>query len=381
MKGHFLILFLTMLTYATAQQTEAAPKQWHIAGTLPQGANGAPHLGLAGAVAGVHNGVLLVGGGANFPDATPWMGGAKKYHDDLFVYEQNSNGALQLIATEKLPHSLAYSANCTTPKGVVAVGGETGSALSRDVLLLRWDAAAKKASVDRLPLLPMALTNAAIASDGRNVYLAGGETATKALDLFLCLDLQDTASGWQTLPALPQPVSHGVLAVVPHQNSQQVFLLGGRKKNTSGISSLYASAFAFDVAKNVWQQKKELPFALSAGTGITTSSQSIWLIGGDKGETFHRAETLIAAIAQEQDAVKREALNQQKIAVQAGHPGFSNRMLHYDIAKDAWSEKDTIPFAVPVTTTAVRWNKQVLIVSGEIKAGVRTPNILAAKLE
>ena len=370
-----------MLTYATAQQKEAAPKQWHIAGTLPQGVNGAPHLGLAGAVTGVHNGVLLVGGGANFPGAMPWMGGAKKYHDDLFVYEQKGDGSLQLIATEKLPFSLAYSANCTTPKGVVVAGGETGSALSRDVHLVRWDTAAKKATVDRLPLLPLALTNAAIATDGRNVYLAGGETATEALDLFLCLDLQDTAAGWQALPALPQPVSHAVLAVVPHQNSQQVFLLGGRKKNPSGISSLYATAFAFDVAKNVWQQKRSLPYALSAGTGIATSNNSIWLFGGDKGETFHRAETLISAIAQELNAVKKESLNQQKITVQAGHPGFSNRMLHYDIAKDVWSQKDTIPFAVPVTTTAVHWNNQVLIVSGEIKAGVRTPSILAAKLE
>ncbi|WP_132052608.1 hypothetical protein [Pseudocnuella soli] len=370
-----------MLTYATAQQKEAAPKQWHIAGTLPQGVNSAPHLGLAGAVAGVHNGVLLVGGGANFPGVMPWMGGAKKYHDDLFVYEQKEDGSLRLIATEKLPFSLAYSANCTTPKGVVVAGGETGSALSRDVLLLRWDATAKKTSIDRLPLLPLDLTNAAITTDGRNVYLAGGETATEALDIFLCLDLKDTAAGWQSLPALPQPVSHAVLAVVPHQNDQQVYLLGGRKKNPSGISSLYATAFAFDVAKNVWQQKRSLPYALSAGTGIAASDNSIWLFGGDKGETFHRAEILIDAIAQEQDAVKKEALNQQKITVQASHPGFSDRMLHYDIAKDVWSQKDSIPFAVPVTTTAVRWNNQVLIVSGEIKAGVRTPNILAAQLE
>jgi N-acetylneuraminic acid mutarotase len=370
-----------MFISAAAQQKEAAPKKWHIAATLPSGKNGAMHLGIAGPVAGVHNNVLLVGGGANFPGAMPWLGGAKKYQDALYVYEKTGSGNLQLITTEQLPFPLAYSANCTTPKGVVVAGGEKGPALSKDVLLLQWNAAEKKVSFGHLPQLPLALTNAAIATDGRNVYLAGGETAATALDLFLCLDLEDTVAGWQSLPNLPQPVSHAVLAVVPHQNSQRVFLLGGRKKNPSGISSLYASAFAFDVDKRVWQQKNALPYALSAGTGIATSNHSIWLLGGDKGETFHRTETLIAAIAQEGDAVKKEALNQQKIAVQSGHPGFSNKVLHYDEAKDTWSEKGTIHFAVPVTTTAVRWNDQILIVSGEIKAGVRTPNILAAQLE
>ncbi|HET8737433.1 MAG TPA: hypothetical protein VFM69_12620, partial [Pricia sp.] len=37
--------------------------------------------GLAGTYAGVDDGVLILAGGANFPDKLPWEGGKKIYYD------------------------------------------------------------------------------------------------------------------------------------------------------------------------------------------------------------------------------------------------------------------------------------------------------------
>jgi len=59
---------------------------------------------------------------------------------------------------------------------------------------------------------------------------------------------------------------------------------------------------------------------------------------------------------------------------------FSKEILLYNTVKDEWAAVGTVPFETPVTTTAVQYRDQVLIPSGEIKAGVRTPRILAAKL-
>ena len=56
-------------------------------------------------------------------------------------------------------------------------------------------------------------------------------------------------------------------------------------------------------------------------------------------------------------------------------------MLMYDIDSDEWSIIGSIPFDVPVTTTAVPWGRDIIIPSGEIRAGVRTANILRARIK
>jgi N-acetylneuraminic acid mutarotase len=51
----------------------------------------------------------------------------------------------------------------------------------------------------------------------------------------------------------------------------------------------------------------------------------------------------------------------------------------YDTIKDTWEKVGNIPFASPVTTVAVKWNGDVLIPGGEIRAGVRTPQFLLGR--
>lgn len=124
-----------------------------------------------------------------------------------------------------------------------------------------------------------------------------------------------------------------------------------------------------------------LPYAISAGTGWSDGDCEILLFGGDAGKTFNRTEELILAISREDDPVKKKILNQQKAALQATHPGFSKEILRYDVCGDAWSVIGAMPCDVPVTTTAVvAGDDEVLIPSGEIKAGVRTPRILQGKI-
>src|SRR5688500_157805 len=121
-----LILFILISTSTPAQQNVTI--NWKVATGLPT-ANGVAHLGVAGPLTGVHNNVLIVAGGANFPEAMPWMGGAKKYHDAAYVFKKGSKGALNILQTTQLPRPLAYSANCSTPQGIVCAGGENGMGL------------------------------------------------------------------------------------------------------------------------------------------------------------------------------------------------------------------------------------------------------------
>lgn len=364
----------------TAQDKTGSTLGWELAATLPPDTNDTVALGVAGPVTGVHHGVLFVGGGANFPEGMPWMGGKKKYHSTLYAFTHEADGKLKPEGTYALPGPVAYSACSGTDSGVVYAGGENEDGLSKKVFLLQWDNASKKVAINTLPDLPVAITNASLVVEENRIYLAGGETTEGTTDIFLCLDLQDNNSGWEELPSLPKPVSHALLVSLQNDKGSSLFLIGGRKKNENGISDLYSTVYAFDFTGNKWKQQEPLPYPLSAGTGVVIEGKTILLFGGDKGETFHRTEKLIAAIAKENDQAIKEQLNQQKIKVQTSHPGFSNEVLQFNLDQEKWEHAGSIPLDAPVTTTAVKSGNFIWIPSGEIRAGVRTPNILVGRL-
>ncbi len=377
----FTLLINTALSPALLGQNKpVCDISWTIAAQIPSAPGQTLSPGLAGAIIGTINNKLIIAGGTNFPDKMPWNGGRKNYYNDIFIYSKTPEG-LVLKATDqqlKLPFNLAYAAVCNIKNGMVIAGGENENGLSNKVSWLSWKAG--EFVIHQLPNLPKPLTNAALTVVGNKLYLAGGEMENGATAQFLSLNLDAEKEGWKELPNLPQATSHTVLLNVTQDSKTELFLIGGRKKNLGDTSTLHKAVYAFDLKKQVWTTKTSLPYPLSAATGIV-KGKSILVFSGDRGETFHQAERLIAEIDREKDLTKKEYLNQQKIKVQSNHPGFSKTVLKYDLTTGAWTE---LPQAMPygtVTTTAVLLNNEVIIAGGEIKAGVRTPNILVGKLK
>lgn len=352
--------------------------QWKEAASL-SGLSSTQSLGIAGAVSGVHNSVFIVGGGANFPVSMPWEGGKKKYYSELYAFVKEENQLKVQKGIFHLPVPGAYGASCSTPNGVVYAGGESENGLSNKVLLIQWDAAAKKVVITSLADLPYAVANASLVQLENKIFLLGGETNEGTTSQVLVLDTSNPASHWQTRAPLPQPVSHAVAVAYPENNPTHIYLAGGRKKNASGISTIYSSVNKYNPEKNEWHVAKPLPYAVCAGTGVA-AGKFILLFGGDRGETFGQVEKLLAAIGAESDESKKQELTQQKNKLQTNHPGFNKTVLAYDFTSGSWRELNSIPYDVAVTTTAVKWGDDVIIPSGEIRAGVRTPQVLMGKI-
>lgn len=372
------LMFLTVPV--VAQKKTGFSIKWEIAAELPADSGQQQSLGFAGPINGVHHNVLFIAGGANFPNGMPWQGGKKKYYNNIVVYILKNRKLVPLKKSFILPLHIAYSASCNTPKGVLYAGGENENGISNKVWLMQWDIKTEKFLFKELPSLPIPVSNAAATLVGHTVYIAGGETISGVSSQFLSLNLNGIAAGWKQLAEIPQPVSHTVLMASSEEGNNTIYLCGGRKKNSNSISDLYNNVFEYDVTANRWQEKASLPYALSAGTGILYDANHIILFGGDKGVVFHKTETLIAAINAEKDKEKKQELIIKKNKLQLEHPGFSNEVLLYNIKTNGWNVIGTIPFATPVTTTAVKTKFCFFIPSGEIKAGIRSPNILSVKI-
>ena len=381
-KRYLTFLLAGLLTGASILAQKTKTLKWSVVATLPKVDSLAVNPGVAGAFAGVHNNVLIIAGGANFPAGLPWEGGKKVYHDEIYILREIADEQFEWFNKRKykLKEPVAYGAAVSSPKGIICIGGENDRGVSANVFLIRWDEVSETLITDDLPSLPYALTNLSAVIHGNKIFVAGGENPNGVSDKFIFLDLNDWVSGWRELPSLPTPVSHTVMLTKPGKNTAAIYIIGGRKKTERGISELYKNVYEFDLKKNEWQQKESLPFALSAATGIVTSKGDLMVLGGDKGETFLKVERLIAAIASETNEVKKQELILQKNKIQVSHPGFSNGILCYNTATDKWSSAGVIPFPAAVTTTAVKWKNRIIIPSGEIKAGVRTAQVLMGKI-
>jgi cyclically-permuted mutarotase family protein len=379
----FLFLLTGLVNVSPISAQKKIMVKWSVATELPAIDGKKQNPGLAGAFAGVHHDVLMIAGGANFPDGMPWEGGKKEYHDDIYVFQKSKTGKFAAIVYKKikLSQKIAYGASVSTTEGVVCIGGENEKGISNKVFLLQWDQGAEKVLIKDLPGIPTGVTNPSAATDGKIIYVAGGESINGVANLFFYLDLNHAKAGWKQLPVLPKPVSNTVMVMQSNGRHKCIYLVGGRRKNPNGISDLYSSVFEFDLKTRAWKEKASLPYALSAGTGIATEADKILLFGGDKGIVFNKTEELIAAINAEKDGLKKQQLAEEKNQLQITHPGFSKEELIYDTKENKWSVIGSIPFAVPVTAAAVKWGNDVFLTSGEIKAGVRTPQILLGQIE
>lgn len=353
--------------------------EWSIAVSLPSEDGIKEQPGVAGPVAGIINDKLIVAGGANFPDGMPWRGAKKIYHDEIYVLGKNSDSIKASVSKQKLPEPIAYCASVTTPEGLVYIGGENEQGISGKVVLIKQNANGEL-QFSSLPSLPIPLTCLSAAYNDHIIYVAGGNSKDGNSDKFFSLDISTPGAVWKTLPAVPVKISFAVMAVQSDGKKNSVYLIGGRRKNENGLSDIFNTVYQFDLKNNQWQQKKSLPYAVSAGTGIAIGTDAILVFGGDKGETFSKEEKINALIRTEKDEQKNKELVAQKIALLEAHPGFTNEVMLYNTIADSWEKSNSLSAGSPVTTTAIKWDDFIILPSGEIKAGVRTPRIIMGKI-
>ena len=369
-----LLLFSMILTGCGVDEPPLKI-EWKVGGILPA-KNGENHIGIAGPVTGMVEDVLIIAGGANFPNGMPWEGGLKAYTKEAYAYTLNHNEALNLKHTFAFEDSLAYSANVSTGKIFYSIGGERKGQAIANVFRYTFNGNALQRSV--VSSLPVALTSGAAAQIGNYIYFVGGENAEFVSDKVYRLNTEagDT-SVWEEYMTLPHRLSH---AVVMSDGQSNLYIAGGRQRNANAKSTIYDDVYELNIADKQLNKITKLTQASAAGTGIYYDGNLV-VIGGDNAQTFHQVEELIGAINVEKDAIKKRELIAKKNAIQSAHPGFHHEVWYYNLKSKTWNKTDSITAESPVTSTAILNHDMIIIPSGEIKAGVRTNQILIGRIK
>lgn len=331
-------------------------------------------IGFAGACVGVSGNALLFAGGANFPDNLGLNGRTKKtWHDRVFALDK-VGGTWRRVG--RLPRPLGYSVALSTPGGLACIGGSDADRHYSDAFLIQYSRGS--VTIVSLPSLPKPIANATGAIVGGTIYVAGGleePASTVAEHSFYSLNLQAREPRWQREPSWPGP--ERMLAIGGGLDGRFVLAGGvhlGAEKATGKTSRSYlADAYAFEPSRRGWSRLADLPFPLAGAPSpaATDGARSRLLIfGGDSGEYAARAAKLGDA-----------------------HPGFNRTILSYRFRENAWRVVGEIPMPsvkdparpngepwAPVTTPLVEWQNRIVLPSGEVRPGVRTPRVLATRV-
>lgn len=379
-----LIFLITMMSLTGLSAQSTFSLKWKYGHPIPAVPGTKVQPGLAGAVVGISNGQLIVAGGANFGDTLPWKGGIKKYHDEIYLLNLQKGNAKWKRADTPLPAPIAYSACAAFNNEVFSIGGEGPAGLLDNVYSLSWGPDGGLINAENP--LPEKISSAGAAVIGNQIYVAGGTGTEGASRSVWRTSLGARPLQWQKITDLPSPLSHP-LVIAQHDGKETcLFVIGGRNK-TGRTSTFFSTVWKYVPSKNRWEPSGELtgqnyePMGLSAGTGVPVGDRYILIIGGDVGKIFNRTEELIAQISETSDAGIKEKLTSVKNSNLENHPGFSRHVLRLDCQTGLIQPLTEVKMPLPVTTTAVIHDNIILIPSGEIRPGVRTPGLLKATIK
>lgn len=370
-----LILCCILVMSACNMKDSNLEIEWNVAGTLPADTDNAAHIGVAGPVTGMIDDILIVAGGANFPDGMPWDGGTKAYSKEVYLYAIGQNSELELTHTHTFEDSVAYAANISLDNAIYSIGGERNGIATSDVY--RYYLEDNTLKRVQLAALPQPLTNGGAAHVDEYIYFVGGENAESVSSKVYRLRFAEEGATWEEFSDLPKPITH---AVITSDESENIYIIGGRKRNTNAKSDMYFEVYGLNILSKKTELIDNLPETLAAGTGGYFNHNLI-VIGGDNAQTFHQVEALIGAINLESDENMKAELIAKKNEMQRSHPGFSTDVWIYNLTEKSWKKTNKLNGASPVTTTAVFYNDLIVIPSGEVRAGVRTDQILMGKIK
>lgn len=368
------ILICSMLTVVVAgckTQPETAglwntpPLHWQTLPPLPD------EHGFAGGYSGTldRNDVsyLMFAGGANFPDGFPWEGGEKQWYKEIYLYDGTSGWKM----SGKLPVAAAYGLSVSHKGSMYLVGGNYGADEASDAVY-KLTLEESGLQVLALPPLPQASYNHSGAIVGEIIYVAGGTDGDGSSSNFWSLNVTSPQEGWQKLPTWPGPSR--MLAVAGVLNDE-FYLVGGaelvRSEETNQRRYL-RDAYAYSKNKG-WRRLADMPGVRAASPTPAISlnqSQQLIVLAGSDG-----------------------SLDGQMNALHTNHPGFPAENYIYDARSDQWQLHSVMPklrgHLTPtgrdgvwpaVTTNTVLWRGGIVVPSGEIKPGVRTPEVLFTSL-
>lgn len=297
-------------------------------------------VGLSGLYAGKIGNRLYAAGGCNFPDKPLVEGGKKAFHDEIWVL-----GDKGWEMTGTLPEPSAYGAYFCTDGALVVAGGANAKGTLDKVWMLTGNDGVKE-----MAPLPRPLEQAAWCGNGGSFFLAGGLSNGQASS-----DILEYRDGsWSVIGTLPRPLVQGIATM----SGDTLCIWGGFDPSTK---EAVTGGYALDLHTGEWSPLKvDITFAGSAALDA-------YAVGGCD------AAILTAALGLDGEDVRKYQMQPVE------YYRFRGALLHLE--DGVWTQLAVSPHLARAGAAIALWEDGIVSIGGELKPGVRSPEVWKIKLK
>ena len=368
-----LLVFLSSFGYANQKTLSIENNRlvWDYAGSLPAQKGFDKNIGTAGLLQGIIGDYIVVGGGANFPEALE-KGGKKVTHKDLYLLK-DVNGKLKTIEQVQLDYPIAYGASVSVKEenAIYYLGGSPDSEHMRDVLKVTLKNG--KLETEIYAKLPLGFENGvAQYKDGKIYYGVGkienSEGKNVNSNKFYVFDLKTKETK--------------ELAEFPGEARQQTVgqILNNKFYVFSGGSNIsYVDGYAHDFKTNTWKKVADVvvdneKILLLGANSIKISENKMLVIGGFNYNLWNEANYHLSNLKDE----KLKAYKASYFGAEPQSYNWNRKILIFDATKNSWKSIGEVPFDAPCGAALLLMNNNIYSINGEIKPGVRTERMYKA---
>lgn len=337
---------------------------WESSGQLEPQIGYDKNLGTAGMLYGNIGNYVIVGGGANFPNESPAVGGAKKTYPDVYIFEQQDSN-LVMIDHISLDYEIGYGSSITTSQGIYYVGGSTDPEHANDVTLFTLDSN-NKLTYNIVADLPFTFSDGIASYYDNKIYFGLGKQDGKSSNKFYCLDLSNNQiSNLNNIPG-ENTRNQSISQVL----GDYIYVFSG------GDSIAYTDGYKFDLKANSWSKVSDVvvdsnPISLLGASSVKLNEDQLLVIGGfDKLIYDNAVKNLNSLQGEELQNFKNTYFSTDPVQF-----NWNNDILVYTASTDSWKSLGQLTFDAPCGAAIVLLNDKLYSINGETKPGTRTNRI------
>ena len=313
--------------------------------------------GVSAPFCGILNDEFILAGGANFPRKPAADGGQKALHDHIFILK---NGQWQHSC--RLPSPLAYGGSFVIDNNLYIIGGNNGERPVNNTMVISktcdW------IEMNTCTRLPKAIEQAGYAQVGHTIYVAGGISEDGASRSVYAGEVNGIKISWVELPQLPEPLVQPVAMAT----ESRLYVWGGFNPETKEI---FTTGWYLDEGSPEWKAigtpEENAPFV--GATSIALPDGRFAVIGGVDKDIFSWG---LSATGKD----KHKYMTMEPQAYK-----FNQNIRVFNPETQTWTVEGRAEKLALAGAGLASDGNSLYVIGGEIKPGVRTPQIWKFELE
>ncbi|MBU0278218.1 cyclically-permuted mutarotase family protein [Gemella sp. zg-1178] len=324
-------------------------------GELPAPQGYEKNIGVANMLCGIIDNKIILGGGENFPYKSVLDGGDRVIHKFLYLIRPIEN-SFHIIDKTEFERPVAYGSTVEYNNIIFYVGGNR---------ILKINVINNKLHLQEYVNLPFNIERGIAHIQGGIIYYGLGCIDGEYTNRFFSFNIFTKEN--IELPSFPASGrEHSVSAIF----GDEIVVFGGANQTA------YTEGYKYNIKKKIWTTIGDVEIdgekiSVIAAGYTKIDDDTLVVVGGFAKERWDEANYKLSHLRGEEKQEFRKFYFTQEL----DYYNWNKKLLFYNHKTETWSSPGDIDFNPNCGNALVLINNSLYSIMGEIKPGIRTPEI------